>query len=141
MRKTLVVTIIALCGTFLCSCGPKESYSAEKMQQTPEEQKIVIGEEASARRLLNDGEYTGEGRGKEGPIQVQMRVRDGFIDKIEVIDHQENVGVVEDAFDRLSRKIIKSQSADVDAISGATEASNGLIEAVRQCIRQAGAEA
>lgn len=140
MRKTLCVVSIALCGALLCSCGPDQSYSAESMQKA-EKETIVIGQEASGRRLLKDGDYTAEGPGKEGPIQVEIRVRDGFIDRIKVLDHQENVGLVEDAFDRLSRRVIKSQSADVDLISGATEASNGFLEAVRECIRQAGAEA
>lgn len=141
MRKTLVVTITALSSLLLCSCTGNETYSANKVESHPEDKKIVIGQEASGRRLLIDGEYRAEGNGYEGPILVEMRVRDGFIDRIEVIDHQENVGVVEDAFDRLSRKVIKQQSADVDTISGATEASRGLLEAVRECIRQAGAQA
>lgn len=140
MRKTLGVVTIALCGALLCSCGPDQSYSAEKMQKAQDET-LIVGQEASGRRLLADGEYTAEAMGMEGPIQVEVRVRDGFIDRVKVLDHQENVGIVEDAFDRLSRKVIKSQSANLDAVSGATEASNGFLEAVRECIRQAGAEA
>lgn len=140
MRKTLVVTIIALSVFLSTACASNETYSADKIEVHPNNKKIVVGQEASGRRLLKDGEYRAEGNGYEGPILVEMRVRDGFIDRIKVIDHQENVGVVEDAFDRLSRKIIKKQSVDVDTISGATEASRGLMEAVRECIRQAGAQ-
>ncbi|MCD1146706.1 FMN-binding protein [Peptoniphilus sp. KCTC 25270] len=139
MKKSKVIVAIALCGTLFCACTSKESYSANSIKT--ENNTIYLGNEASGRRLLKDGEYTAEGEGLQGPIKVRMRVRDGFIDRIEVVEHSENSGVVEEAFSSLSRTMIKKQSAEVDTVSGATEASMGVIDAVRKCMRQAGVEA
>ncbi len=126
---------LALC-LALTGCGSSLSYSAE--EPVAEENKSRTAElRQEGRHLLKDGSYVSTGRGMVGDISVEMRVRDGYIDRVHVVEHDENVGVVEDAFDRLESNVIRKQSADVDTVSGATEASYGFLEAVRNCIRQA----
>ncbi|MEJ8786396.1 FMN-binding protein [Peptoniphilus sp. HCN-40583] len=132
--KKLVVSLA--CCLALTGCATSLSYSAE--EPVAEEKKSeAVDLRQEGRHLLKDGSYVSAGRGMVGDISVEMRVRDGFIDRVHVMEHSENVGVVEDAFDRLEGKVIRKQSADVDTISGATEASYGFLEAVRNCIRQA----
>lgn len=126
---------LAFC-LLLTGCGSSLSYSAEE-PVAEENQSEPVELRQEGRHLLKDGSYVSTGRGMVGDISVEMRVRDGFIDRVSVVEHEENVGVVEDAFDRLEDKVIRKQSADVDTISGATEASYGFMEAVRNCIRQA----
>lgn len=120
----------------LAGCSASVSYSAE--EPVREEKNASYREErAEGRRLLNDGIYVSEGRGMQGVIRVEMRVRDGYIDSVRVVDHRENVGVAEDAFDQLEDRVIRKQSADVDTVSGATETSYGFLEAAENGIRQA----
>ena len=46
-----------------------------------------------------------------------------------------------DAASALVDSVTEAQSADVDTVSGATLSSNGILEAVRDCLTQAGKEA
>lgn len=132
--KKLAVGLV--CCLALTGCGSSVSYSAEE-PVAEEKQNQAVESRQEGRHLLKDGSYVSAGRGMQGDIQVELRVRDGYIDRVDVVEHNENVGVVEDAFDRLEDDVLRKQSADVDTISGATEASYGFMEAVRNCIRQA----
>ena len=132
--KKLAVGLV--CCLALTGCGSSVSYSAEEPVAEAKQNEAVESRQ-EGRHLLKDGSYVSAGRGMQGDIQVELRVRDGYIDRVDVAEHNENVGVVEDAFDRLEEDVLRKQSADVDTISGATEASYGFMEAVRNCIRQA----
>ncbi len=133
MKKLLMSLAACL---LLTGCGSSVSYSAEEPVRE-DTSNMIVEERAEGRRLLEDGTYSSEGRGMQGDIRVEMRVRDGYIDSVCVVEHGENVGVVEDAFETLENRVIKKQSADVDTVSGATEASYGFLEAAKNCIRQA----
>lgn len=132
--KKLAVGLV--CCLALTGCGSSVSYSAEEPVAEAKQNEAVESRQ-EGRHLLKDGSYVSAGRGMQGDIQVELRVRDGYIDRVDVVEHNENVGVAEDAFDRLEEDVLRKQSADVDTISGATEASYGFMEAVRNCIRQA----
>ncbi|MFR9297151.1 MAG: FMN-binding protein [Aedoeadaptatus pacaensis] len=132
--KKLAVGLV--CCLALTGCGSSVSYSAEEPVAEAKQNEAVESRQ-EGRHLLKDGSYVSAGRGMQGDIQVELRVRDGYIDRVDVVEHNENVGVAEDAFDRLEEDVLQKQSADVDTISGATEASYGFMEAVRNCIRQA----
>ena len=132
--KKLAVSLA--CCLALTGCGSSVSYSAEEPVAEAKQNEAVESRQ-EGRHLLKDGSYVSTGRGMQGDIQVELRVRDGYIDRVDVVEHNENVGVVEDAFDRLEESVLRKQSADVDTVSGATEASYGFMEAVRNCIRQA----
>ena len=132
--KKLAVGLV--CCLALTGCGSSVSYSAEEPVAEAKQNEAVESRQ-EGRHLLKDGSYVSAGRGMQGDIQVELRVRDGYIDRVDVAEHNENVGVAEDAFDRLEEDVLRKQSAEVDTISGATEASYGFMEAVRNCIRQA----
>lgn len=133
MKKLL----LGLCACIaLTGCQSSVSYSAEEPVRE-DNKPAVVRDRADGRRLYTDGVYVSEGRGMQGDIRVEVRVRDGYVDAVRVLEHVENVGVVEDAFDRLEQEVLDKQSAEVDVVSGATEASYGYLEAVRNCLRQA----
>ena len=132
--KKLAVGLV--CCLALTGCGSSVSYSAEEPVAEAKQNQAVESRQ-EGRHLLKDASYVSAGRGMQGDIQVELRVRDGYIDRVNVVEHNENVGVSEDAFDRLEDDVLRKQSADVDTVSGATEASYGFMEAVRNCIRQA----
>lgn len=82
-------------------------------------------------------EYIGEGRGKGGtPIKVKVTMDGERIAKIEVLEHTETAGISDPAFERVIADIIEKQSADVDAVSGVTLTSNGIVEAVKNALAQ-----
>ena len=90
----------------------------------------------SARRTSEgDGEiFEGAGQGFRGPISVQVRISEGSITEIEIIDSMEDRFVGGAAMEELIDLVIMYNTADIDAVSGATESSEGFLEAVRNAI-------
>ena len=84
-----------------------------------------------------DGTYTGSGKGFGGTISVKVTVKDG---KISVIDVTSASGETASYFSKakgIIPKMISGQTTNVDAASGATYSSNGIITAVRNALSKA----
>lgn len=85
-----------------------------------------------------DGTYTGEGQGASGKIKVEVKVEKGEISSINLVEHNETKTLVDGVKDNLVPEIIEKQSVEgVEAISGATNSSNGVIEAVNKALEGA----
>lgn len=84
-----------------------------------------------------DGTYEGSGEGLFGPIQVSVEVQGGKITEIKVLDHSESDGIADPAISGIPKAIVEKQSLDVDAVSGATFTSDGIIEAVKNALQGA----
>lgn len=83
-----------------------------------------------------DGTYYGSGTGFNGEVQVEMVIADGKISNISVVSHNDDSSFMSQA-QGLIPNIISSQSTNVDAVSGATYSSRGIINAVRAALKQA----
>lgn len=90
---------------------------------------------------LHDGTYTGHGTGFGGDVAVQVEITDGKIVSCEVVSAENETPEYLKAAKTLLPDVTETQSADVDTVSGATLSSNGILEAVRDCLTQAGKEA
>ena len=84
-----------------------------------------------------DGVYTGTGKGNGGDVTVEVTVEGGNIVKIELKDHKETPGIFEGAEAGVSNEIIKTQSTDVESVSGATLTSEAIKTAVAEAIKDA----
>ncbi len=84
------------------------------------------------------GTYTGVGVGKNGNIEVEVEFTDSKIQGVKVLNHSETQGISEPAIEKLPEKIIEEQSLAVDAITGATFTSKGILQGVEDCAVQAG---
>ena len=84
--------------------------------------------------VLQDGEKIGTGRGYQGSIRVYVKVANGQIENIEVLEHRETQRIAEPAFPRLIDAILAQQNLDIDAVSGATSSSRGFLEAVQNAL-------
>ncbi len=84
-----------------------------------------------------NGVYIGEGRGCYGPIRVEVTLEGDKIKAIQIIEHNESPGVGEIAAKIIAEEITKYQSIAVDAVSGCTKSSNGVIAAVEQALEKA----
>lgn len=96
-----------------------------------------VGGEDILLKPLNDGVYEGEAKGFAGRIITEVRISDGKIAEIKIVDHSESKGWYDEVFMVLPREIINKQRLSVDAISGATKTSRGLIESIENAIRKA----
>ncbi len=81
--------------------------------------------------LAEDGVYEGEGLGKRGPVAVEVTVEDHKVADFEVVEHFDTIPVADAAFDELRRRLRGRSDVEVDAVTGATQASYGAINAAR----------
>ena len=87
------------------------------------------------------GTYTGKADGRNGEITVDVTFSEDAITDIMVTDHQETAGIADAAINDLPGEIVASQSLAVDAKSGATITSEGIVNAVADAVAQAGGDA
>ncbi|MBP1745350.1 MAG: 4Fe-4S binding domain/FMN-binding protein [Firmicutes bacterium] len=81
--------------------------------------------------LYLDGTYTGTGTGFRGATTtVSVTVKNGQITDIETVSHGDDAPYYSRAFSSVVEQIIDSQSTDVNAVSGATFSSDGIMSAV-----------
>jgi len=85
-----------------------------------------------------DGVYIGEAQGIRKHLNVQVTIEGGYITNVEVIEHYEKgaeyytVSIMQ-----VPEEIIKAQSPYVDAVSGSTLTSEGIMDAVADALNNA----
>ncbi len=89
---------------------------------------------------LNDGTYEASSLGHGGDVPVTVTVEGGVVASVEVGDNSETQGIGSNAIEQLPDAIVAANgTAGVDAVSGATETSNAIFNAVNDCLAQASA--
>ena len=101
--------------------------------ETVEEMAIAVIEESG---IYRDGEYEGRGTGFSGTVTVKVTVAEGKIAEIVVLDAADEDPWFKNA-KALLGNIVEAQSTNVEAVSGATYSSKGIIEAVRDALDKA----
>ena len=102
----------------------------------PKPAATLVVEEFTAPSIYLDGIYTAEAMGFEGQIIVQVTVAEDKITDITILS-------AEDEEEYLSRAkqvipaILEGQSPNVDAVSGATYSSTGILNAVKLALAKA----
>ena len=92
--------------------------------------------EAVAEGGLTDGVFVGTARGYGGDISVRVIVEGGLIVEVYMFDHNETPVIYSMAEAIVTSAIISTQSTDVDTVSGATQTSQAIIEAVNEALGQ-----
>ncbi len=88
------------------------------------------------------GTYTGEGTGNNQDVKIVVEVTfsEDEITDIKVVSHEETPGISDPAIASIPVAVIVSQSLSVDAVSGATNTSRGLLAAIEDAAVKAGAD-
>jgi len=105
---------------------------------TKEQDTEVAGSDSTG-TLFTPGTYEGEGQGFNGPIKVSVTVTENEITKVEVVEHSETENIATSAIEQIPAAIVEHQTVAVDGVTGATGASNGIKEAVKEALLKAGA--
>lgn len=92
--------------------------------------------ESASAQTYNPGTYTSERTGHSGTVTVEVTFSETEIEEIS-IDQTETEGIGDAAIENIRENILERQTLAVDAVSGATESSNTIIEAVADCVEQA----
>ena len=101
-------------------------------EKTADSVKKTAGNNAGGN--FQNGIYTGTGEGYRGKVTVTVKVADGKITELVLDDYADDKSYMERAKNRIFQEMISRQNTDVDAVSGATYSSNGLIEAVNKAL-------
>ena len=83
-----------------------------------------------------EGIYYGTAEGYNGEIKVAVVLQDKSIKAVLVTKNHDDEKFFNRAMD-VVKNIMKKQSTDVDVVSGATYSSNGLINAVKNALKEA----
>lgn len=89
---------------------------------------------------MTAGAYTATSSGYAGEMEVTVTVDEGKIISVQIGENNETPSVGGMAIEQLPEQIVAAQSIALDGISGATYTSNAILEAVKDCLTQAGAE-
>ena len=115
---TVTAAILFLSGTILLNCA-----------MTPPPKGFVD----PAR--LKDGTYEGSFRGGPNKATVSVSIRNRKISRITIVEHQAWRG--RKAEKPIVERIIATQSTSVDAVSGATNSSRVIMNAVQNAVEKA----
>lgn len=84
-----------------------------------------------------NGKYTGTANGFKPGLTVEVTISGGKITNIDIVDDNETPRYASMPMQVIPEEIIKSQSTNVDTVSGATRTSVGIINAVADALKQA----
>lgn len=102
----------------------------------------VAGEPAPAGgHSYREGTYTASARGRKGPVEVAATFSPDAIESIELGANFETPRIVNAAFEGVSSQVVALQSLNVDTVAGATMSSNAILNALADCVAQAGGDA
>ena len=86
------------------------------------------------------GTFTGEAQGMGGPVKVTITLEDGVLTDVQAVGDDETPGIGTPVLETLPGEILKNQTLEVEAISGATITSDAVIEATKAALAEAGVE-
>jgi len=120
-RKILSLALAGLMIAGLAACGTKAP-------TTP-----------TVTATFKAGTYEGEADGFHGKIKVKVTVTETAITDIKV-EHTETEGLGDKAVEEIVEMVKTNTSLKVDAVTGATYSSKGIIEAITAALKAAGAD-
>ena len=122
----LAITAIFYTGDFISnSFATGTSFASVNIQDTTVPGKYI------------DGVYEGTGNGFRGQTTVSVTVSGGYITNIDVVSYGDDSQYFNRAVDSVTTDIVYYQTSSVDAVSGATYSSNGIMAAVADALKNA----
>jgi uncharacterized protein with FMN-binding domain len=118
-------------GAVAAGTPPQQSAAAQESPQGG------TGQKAGGTRTVT-GEAT---QTQYGAVQVRLTLADGKITKAEAVQAPSgghSTEVTNDAVPKLNQEALSAQSADIDAVSGATYTSGGYRKSLQSAIDKAG---
>ncbi len=97
----------------------------------------VLDDISDDQSIYNDGKYTASAYGYDGDITVTITIENDKITAVEASSEEEDTWYFDQAKSDVIGAIIAFQSTEVDAVSGATYSSKGIMKAVEAALGQA----
>ncbi|MBP6492393.1 MAG: FMN-binding protein, partial [Clostridia bacterium] len=120
------------------SSAASQSGSASSTGSTSTETASGSTSTAASNSVYNDGTYQGTGTGfRGGQTTVSVTVSNDKITDVTIVSHEDDRPFFNRCCDSVISQILSSQSSDVNAVSGATYSSNGIMSAVADALSSA----
>ncbi|MGT2929635.1 flavocytochrome c [Streptococcus dentasini] len=84
------------------------------------------------------GTYQVTTQGHNGKLPMAVTLSDEKIEKIDIDSSGESSGIADIVFTRIPNEILEGQTLNVDAVSGASVTSNGVLDGVARAVKLAG---
>lgn len=107
--------------------------TVSKVETTSREQ----SKEPVIQNKYKNGRFSGSAYGYDGNIYVNITIDDDKITNIEAVSDESDPWYFESCVQNVTSQIISSQDTNVDATSGATYSSEGIMAAVEQALNSA----
>ena len=127
----------------LCGCSGKGDSTTTAAETTKSETTAAetTAAETAGQGVYTPGTYTASAQGNNGPVELSVTFSEDAITEITIGEHGETTGISDAAFEKVPAAIIQNQSLGVDTVSGATYTSQAILDAVADCVTQAGGDA
>ncbi len=136
MRTGVAAALAVICitgayygATFIANTAGIASTTITSPESTPN---------STENRIYADGTFEGSGTGFRGAVTtVSVTIEKDIIKDIIVVSHGDDAPYFNRAYNSVENQILSSQSTEVDAVSGATYSSVGIMEAVADALEKA----
>lgn len=143
-RKILLFGLTAMMSISLAACGSKEDSTGGTSAAGTDTAATTAKEDdgnATAGGTYTAGTYTATAKGNNGDVTVEVTFDSEAIKSIEIKEHGETPGISDAPIEKIPALIIANQSLNIDTITGATNTSNAILNAVADAVGQAGGDA
>ena len=131
----LLLAALAGCANAPAADEPTEAPASETPTEAP-----AATEEPAAEGVYTPGVYTAAAAGRNGDVTVEVEFSADAIVSVSVREHTETAGIADPALERIPAAIVDGQTLAVATVSGATMTSEAILNAVADCVKQAGGD-
>ncbi len=96
---------------------------------------------ADDKQTFKPGKYTVSAQGHNGTFPMDVTFSENRIESIEIGQKTETAGISDVVYDRIPDAIVDGQTLNVDAVTGASETSRGILNGVAEAVKEAGGDA
>ena len=139
---SILLSMVMLFSLMACTTTPAKTDPPAKTDAPVETAAPVETEEPTETdgQSYTAGTYTAETSGRNGKMVISVTVDETSITAVEVTEHVETATLCDTPLTQIPAQIVKYQSLDVDAITGATLTSYAVIRGAEEALKEAGAD-
>jgi uncharacterized protein with FMN-binding domain len=127
-KKALALVLVLLCAQI-----PSELWAGGRGMSNPTIPQGITYPEGT----LKDGTYTGSATGYMPSLNVEVVIKGGKISAVNIVSSNETPRWFNRVINVIPAKIVTAQSTDINAVSGATCSSYGIMSAVEEALKKA----
>ncbi|MCI8663784.1 MAG: FAD-dependent oxidoreductase [Hungatella sp.] len=139
MKKRMISWgLAAAVALSLTACSSGQTGESTSTAESTTAAQTTAAETTEAKQEGVSGTFTGSSAGMQGTVSVELTVENGVITDVAVTENHETPSLTAVVFQRIPAQIVEYQTTTLDAVTGATFASNALMRAASEAAEEAG---